>query len=119
MISFDNYLRRGFSIKLASPKVTMWVGENYTNDLKQRFENKARRIRRKARFNYTFDKEVFDGYYYFYLRPFQMHPDEIVLLIAFLIWIMVRFLYSCTPRNSIVLDIITKIEDMHYIVLVL
>jgi hypothetical protein len=23
MISFDNYLRRGFSIKLASPKVTM------------------------------------------------------------------------------------------------
>lgn len=68
MISFDNYLRRGFSIKLASPKVTMWVGEKYTNDLKQRFENKARRIRRKARFNYTFDKEIFDGYYYFYLN---------------------------------------------------
>lgn len=68
MISFDNYLRRGFSIKLTSPKVTMWVGENYTNDLKQRFENKIRKIKRKARFNYVVNKESFDGYYYFYLN---------------------------------------------------
>lgn len=68
MIAFDNYLRKGFSLKLSSPKVTMWTGETQTSDLKTRFRRRKKSIKRKARFNYFIDKHVFDGYYYFSLN---------------------------------------------------
>lgn len=68
MISFDNYLRGGFSVKLSSPKVTLWTGGKQTADFEKGLKEKRRRIRKKARFNYSVDKNKFDGYYYFYLN---------------------------------------------------
>lgn len=67
MIAFDNYLRKGYSIKLSSPKVTMWVGENHTNDMKTRIKRRRKYVEKKARLNYYMNNLSFDGYYYFFL----------------------------------------------------
>ena len=91
MISFDNYLRGGFSVKLTSPNVTMWTGGKQTKDSKKGLTEKRRRIRKKARLNYSVDKVKFDGYYYFYLnetlvkktKPFEKKQIKVKKLIIY------------------------------------
>lgn len=92
MISFDNYLKRGFSIKLPSPKVTMLIGsKKYSKDFKQKLKDKRHRIKRKARFHYVLDKKTFDGYYYFYLnetlfqilKPFDKNKMKVEKLMIY------------------------------------
>lgn len=91
MISFDNYLRGGFGIRLSSPKVSMWTGGNQTTDSEKSLKEKKRRIRKKARFNYSVDKTKFDGYYYFSmteslfqkLKPFEKDKMKVEKLMIY------------------------------------
>lgn len=67
MIAFDSYLKKGFGIKLSSPNVTMWTGDVHSYDSEKIFEGKARKLRKKVRYKYVTENNVFDGYYYFCL----------------------------------------------------
>lgn len=94
MIAFDNYLRKGYSIKLSSPKVTMWTGEKHTYNIKTRLKRRKKHVEQKARLNYHIEKIAFDGYYYFFIteeifkeiKPFEnttLKFDKIIIYKSF------------------------------------
>lgn len=91
MISFDTHLRRGYGIKLSSPKMRMYTGSKVTPDLNAQYKNTLKKIRRKAELRYRTDKKVFDGFYYFYLteekvqqlKPFNRKNMKVDKLMIF------------------------------------
>jgi hypothetical protein len=67
MIAFDNYLRRGYGIKLSSPKVSLWTGSQTSADPETQIKIKVKKINKKSELQYHTDKKFFDGFYYFSL----------------------------------------------------
>lgn len=67
MIAFDTHLRRGYNIKLSSPKVSLWTGSQISTNPETQTKIKIRNINKKSELKYHTDKKIFDGFYYFSL----------------------------------------------------